>query len=367
MASFASLPPELVEEVVELAVPPFSPSGWKERARTLKALCSTCKQTLPAARRVLYREMVFNTSRDSSILVNLAVRVSSQASLPPVAFLRIEQTCTYEPSVSGHTNVDGDVAASEVVEKTKARVVSLVGWSGSDLSGMQGVQSVSFVDSSLNAWNFGSQRGKLIFTSLRRLHFHGVDFDSLHDVLTSEAFPNLVSLALDSCCIPLERDSQGSDWSDGPPLYNSVDLTKEYVPLLPQLRAAAVAHSADFEEGGTFAVLEILYVYTAEYTYRHFPRCLRVLRLLEGRYSPLEAKRVLSLLTLADLPVLSELHLAGPTLGKVKASDDFAAVEEWCQEKQVTLFLSPMDDLDSFTPSFWPFLDGVKDRLGLDV
>ncbi|BGP19828.1 hypothetical protein JCM10213_003137 [Rhodosporidiobolus nylandii] len=373
MAFFASLPPELVEEIVELALPPFSPSGWKGRARTLKALCMTCKQTMPAARRLLYREMVVGSF---AAIVDLAARFSSQSSLPPVAFLRIEQTRVCNLSLwGGHASVAGDVVAGQVVEKTKARVVTLVGWSGSDLSGMQGVQSLSFVDSRLQAWNLGSQRSKPVFASLHRLHFHDVDFDSLYDVdfdslydvLTSDAFPNLVSLALASCYVTREGDSQGSAWSDSPPLCDPVYLTKEYVPLLPQLRAAAVVDSTGFGKSGAFEVLEILHAYTVEYIYRRLPRCLRVLRLQAEQYWPLEPKQVLSLLTLADLPVLSELHLVSFALDKVTVSGDFAAVEEWCQEKQVTLFLSPMDDLDSFTPSFWRFLDGVKDRLGLDV
>ncbi|GAA5931567.1 hypothetical protein JCM10213_003144 [Rhodosporidiobolus nylandii] len=329
MASFASLPPELVEEIVELAVPPFSPSGWRERARNLKALCLTCKQTLPAARRALYREMVVDSS---SAIVDLAAQVTGQTSLPPVAFLCIEQKRTYEPSVSGHTKVAGDVAASEVVEKTKARVVTLVGWSGSDLSGMQGIQSLSFVDSRLHAWNFSSQRSKLVFASLRRLHFHDVDFDSLCDVLTSDAFPNLVSLALASCYVTREWDSQGSAWSDSLPLSDPVYLTKDYVPLLPQLRAAAIAYAGGFGDGGAFEVLEILHAYRVEYIYRRLPRCLRVLRLQAEQYWPLKPKQVLSLLSLADLPVISELHLVSFALDKMKASDDFAAVEE-CQKE----------------------------------
>ncbi|BGP19817.1 hypothetical protein JCM10213v2_007948 [Rhodosporidiobolus nylandii] len=344
MASFASLPPELVEEIVELALPPFSPSGW---------------------RGLLYREMVVGSF---AAIVELAVQFSSQSSLPPVAFLRIEQTRVYNLSLwGGRASVAGDVVAGQVVEKTKATVVSLVGWSGSDLTGIQGVQSLSFVDSRLQAWNFSSQRSKLVFVSLHRLHFHDVDFDSLYDVLTSDAFPNLVSLALASCYVTREWDSQGSAWSDSPPLSDPVYLTKDYVPLLPQLRAAAVAYAGGFGDGGAFEVLEILHAYRVEYIYRRLPRCLRVLRLHAEQYWPLEPKRVLSLLTLADLPVLSELHLVSFALDKVKVSGDFVAVEEWCQEKQVTLFLYPMDDLDSFTPSFWRFLDGVTERLGLDV
>ncbi|BGP19798.1 hypothetical protein JCM10213_003107 [Rhodosporidiobolus nylandii] len=365
MASFASLPPELVEEIVELAVPPFSPSGWKERARTLKALCLACKQIYPAARRLLYREMVVVSS---SAIVDLAAQRSSQSSLPPVAFLRIEQTRVYNLCLwGGHASVAGDVAAGQVVEKTKPHMVSLVGWTGSDLTGMQGVQSLAFLESYVNEWGFGSYRSKLVFTSLHRLHFHGVEFDSRYDVLTSDAFPNLVSLALDACYIPQEWDSQGSVWADSPPLPDPVYLTKEHVPLLPQLRAAAVTYPSGIEEGGTFEVLEILHTYTVDNTLQRLPRGLRVLRLLERRYSPLEAKHVLSLLTLADLPVLSELHLASATLDKVKASDASSAVEQWCEARQVTLFLSPLDNGKSFVPSFWRFLDGVKDRLGLDV
>ncbi|GAA5867673.1 hypothetical protein JCM8547_001338 [Rhodosporidiobolus lusitaniae] len=72
MASFSSLPPELVAEIVQLAVPPFNVDDKTgERTKALLALCLTCRTILEPARRLLLSEVCLAARQHPEFLAAL--------------------------------------------------------------------------------------------------------------------------------------------------------------------------------------------------------------------------------------------------------------------------------------------------------
>ncbi|BGP19820.1 hypothetical protein JCM10213_003129 [Rhodosporidiobolus nylandii] len=365
MASFASLPPELVEEIVELAVPPFSPSGWKKRAKTLKALCLTCKQTLPAARRLLYREMRIASSASSDLVSGAKF---SSGRLPPVRHLQIEHYQYLSATREKTWDVEGHRARlSKLLREVKPEVLTAYSSCELPTEELQGITTLHFSGLLFPSDPF-TREEPLRLSSVRRLTLFGVRIDDPDLVLTAANFPNLVSIYCEDTYCGEPDEDEGSDDNDANLLY----FSERWVPLVSQLTALATPRLDLIADGGSFSVLETQVDWAPSVEgLAVLPSSLRVLRVVYGSYAmPWESSHLAPLLRLLNSPLfpraLSELHIAQAGDSRPDKDDALAKVQEWCAARGIALHLD-CAPFESPWRSFWRFLDGVNDRLGLDV
>ncbi|BGP19849.1 hypothetical protein JCM10213_003158 [Rhodosporidiobolus nylandii] len=345
MASFASLPPELVEEVVELAVPPFSPSSWKERARTLKALCLTCQQTYPAARKLLYREVVLD-SPAAVVLLALTMEVEKEFA-----------TSSIIASGGAAGATDGEAGAAvafiRLVERARPALIKLYDGRRLPVKALDRLQYLQ-VD------NFDPLDGRIhsplapspspVSSSLRRLHINHTFVREPGLLFTGANLPGLRSLSVDDkshCYLP--------GYPIGP-----LEPQQAIMPVVTQLHSVSAPHPRNFSASTALAVLEVSSAHAAQhFNLLRLPPSVRVIRLRilhDATVDDLNA--CLSYLTCCDISNLLELHLveAVEKLIKPEALEIVELVEalkKHCQAEQVALifFSSPPDEDASF-PSF---------------
>ncbi|GAA5888334.1 hypothetical protein JCM6882_008584 [Rhodosporidiobolus microsporus] len=194
----------------------------------------------------------------------------------------------------------------------------------------------------------------LFFSSLVRLGLYNCIMPWPEAFLNLVSFPNLKTLAA--------HGNVGSSAWDSADMFG-MEAT---LPLCRQLNGISTALSCPGILEGP-AVFDTI-VYTGDWTRecaKHLPSSVRVLRLQRGDDAvPSDLPAYLSVVP--ALTHLEELHLVAFNLSNdSKGQDD---VQSWTAERGVRLFVEDPNDLnDSFDPSFWRFLDGVKARLGLDV
>ncbi|GAA5827784.1 hypothetical protein JCM11251_007673 [Rhodosporidiobolus azoricus] len=195
------------------------------------------------------------------------------------------------------------------------------------------------------------------FQHLTRLGLYSLDIVGQKPFLSPVHFPNLVTLAVKGT-ITMSR-ARSYDNNLGP-LRWSID----HIPVLPQLKAV----SEWYNDGDSPLAVTVLDTWCAGEAVQYPERIsstVQVLRLTHGGMSePSEYTPLLRLLTSPSFTAnLVELHLLyfdrDPGQG-------LSATKAWCEAHNVKLYTSNPDDLmDPFDFSFWRFLDGVKDRLGL--
>ncbi|BGP19852.1 hypothetical protein JCM10213_003161 [Rhodosporidiobolus nylandii] len=356
MASFASLPPELVEVIVELAVPPFSPSSWKERARTLKALCLTSKQTLPAARKVLYREVLLS-SPDAVVLLARTAEAEQACAI---------SSMMVSGSASGAAAGGPGAAAAfiRLVERAKPTLIRM--WRGDKLpaNALNGFESLHLHTFYLHGSAYSPFSPSLALSSLQRLQIADTCAREPHLLFTSAYFPNLRSLSV---------DEESRSYFPGRPLW-PLEPHPAVMPVVTQLSSISVACAGDFSASTALAVLEVSSAQAAQhFNLLRLPPSVRVIRLRLLQDATVgDLKACLSQLTRSDISNLLELHLTGvnDTKSALDSPDIVELVEalkKCCEEEEVALVLSsPPDERDPL-PSFWRFLDDVKERHGLNV
>ncbi|BGP19841.1 hypothetical protein JCM10213_003150 [Rhodosporidiobolus nylandii] len=361
MASFASLPPELVEEIVELAVPPFETRTYAERAVFLRGLCLVSKQLLPAARRLLYREMRIASSA-SSDLVSGAKFPGGR--LPAVRHLLVEHSRYTGPAWE---KKDDRTRLSKLLREVKPEVLSVYSSCELPMEDLQGTSTLHLAAFPFSSHSFTREQ-PLRLASIRRLTLFDVRIDEPDLVLTAANFPNLVSIYCEDTYSGEPDEDEGSSDGDVDLLY----FSKRWIPLIPQLTALASPRLGLIAEGSSLSVLETEFQWVpSEEDLSVLPSSLRVLRIVYGCYAmPWEASHFASFLLLLRSPLfphaLSELHLAEAGNRRPQMDAGLVEVEEWCAAHGVALHLD-CAPFESPWTSFWRFLDGVKDRLGLDV
>ncbi|GAA5888341.1 hypothetical protein JCM6882_008586 [Rhodosporidiobolus microsporus] len=358
MACFEDLPQELVEWIVELAAPSFSPSRWKERDRALKTLCLTSKTMLPHARRLLRRDIAISRSATFSKVLT-ASGGELGPSLPLSPNLSISHCSTLTVYGGGAddwkwprwfaqrwTPSSGTVEDQLITElcdrlRPKTLAVKGIGLASFPTTFLASVQTLllDVCDEPMLALkNFSNLTRLALYDSCKQ--------GSLEALIH---LPHLVSLAL------------------GVNLRLSPSSAEKH-----PFKALSRPYAFQFSPSASVVVFDTFFSSSLATNPSSFPPALRVLRLTpEPRryyYQPpvLAAPYPVlsSMLALEPFQHLEELHL----VSFPRISDTGKAVEAWCNASNIRLFVEDPDDLsESFDPSFWRFLDGVKDRLGLNV
>jgi hypothetical protein len=147
-------------------------------------------------------------------------------------------------------------------------------------------------------------------------------------------------------------------------------INETNIPILAQLKALAAAD--DLPAPGTTA-LEVVSFLPFNIFPFVLPSTLQVLRLVghehwQTKVPPLSSKLVNALRSHAPLPVLKELHIVGYLVENDKSKPVWDRLRSWCEAGGVRLFVNhPAELWERNDASMYPFLDGVRRRLGLDV
>ncbi|GAA6015443.1 hypothetical protein JCM10207_008596 [Rhodosporidiobolus poonsookiae] len=313
MASLNSLPAELVEKVVELSLPHDDTENWAERSDMLRALCLTCKTTLWPARRLLYRHLLVSSSESGRQLAGTLLATSF---MKPGHVQRLE--VVNDPNVP-------DYGWEEEVGETGSSALPI-------LLKMAVAQEVT-----LEA--VGTLQGAALEQAFQ--------VNYAHRLLCPRTLPNLTTL----CIIEVQA---GNVCNSATHTYPGDDEVLElYTPLFETIKAISTTLNLPSPARATFVVLDVFLNGNLVPVLGTLPATLAVLRLCSDMHDD-GAQYLPSLLNALDAPTfrptLKELHLT------------------WCESKDVVLVID--DDVLTFRTvdaAFWRFLDGVRDRLRLDV
>ncbi|GAA6015452.1 hypothetical protein JCM10207_008599 [Rhodosporidiobolus poonsookiae] len=370
MASFSSLPAELVERIVELAVPPFEPWGWKERLSTLRALSTTCKATSGPALRLLFRQVFLTTSQTGQDFARSLLAFPS-AQQPAVRQLEIRCTDWQEADLWVAEAPNGDFALLPLI-------LRLSGYKHVKLDNLELVDAVCSTHALqaqellLSNLRFDPLLPPLTFSALKRLGLYHVDCDDAHHLLRSDVLPNLVTLAFINIST-----------SDAHPFLSLTvpsgsQLGSASTPLFHQLKAFSSEIFQRCPAATSHRVHDAYLTRGLLKTMATLPHSLSVLRLVaddedsddNSGESASSGDLLYDLVRALDSPSfrpsLQELHLVNFVVNVAIEETGLGEIRDWGKRKAVRLFFDHPADLDE---NFRPFVLAVpgRDRLGLDV
>ncbi|GAA6015493.1 hypothetical protein JCM10207_008613 [Rhodosporidiobolus poonsookiae] len=359
MASFDSLPAELVDYIVNLSAPPFHHKTWKERRDILLALSLTCHATRHPARRLLYRDVYLFCLDAPLNFSHLAERfvaayLGAAAADESVRIRRLEALCAWEGT--GWPRVEASSAApiTDLLRLSAPVDVKMQG------AGSLGVEELAdLVNTQLRVLN----NTRLVapppfspFRALRRLGLRDVGVAAPHALLSPAALPSLVSLAFENV-YTLDSAAPGTFKAVVPP-----DLAH-----LHAYSTATVFPDASGPFPSSCQVFDLAVTPTLVSHVKVLPPTMAVLRLTATNITWLDQRtlaRMLDALSSAQpQPALKEQHLVN-----FPAGVEGLNVEEWCSQRWVRLVEEEAEDAGHvFAPALWRFLEDVRDRFGLDV
>ncbi|GAA5867652.1 hypothetical protein JCM8547_001331 [Rhodosporidiobolus lusitaniae] len=315
-ASFSSLPPEVVAEIVQLAIPPSKVDDKTgARTKTLLALCLTCKATLESARELLLAEASVSTARLAKYIA--AFRVTS--SQPKSEFLEIvDDLATYL------TDLEAAEASTLVLQDS----------------------ALSRLPTSL--------AGALSFSILLRLAMRDcLLYVDTRTFLTPQAMPNLRTLALNGNIMRSDEQRTILHWD------------RSNIPFLPQLKAVSFGNV--IPPLALSGVIKVVDVWHAQDSFLRpalspVTSSLQVLRII-GWIPGKRLNQVLDFLSSFSSSSLSKVHLVNLEHEAGGCRHRLATLERQMGIK--IIFDEPVDPHNDAL--LWPFLDDVQKRLGLSV
>ncbi|GAA5863343.1 hypothetical protein JCM8547_006953 [Rhodosporidiobolus lusitaniae] len=363
MASFSSLPVELVRRIVHLSAPHFwhddDSTPPRVRYEVLRILCLTNKLLLDVAGEVLYRQVGIK-SDDRTTNAFLA---SKQG--PNVQELYVEAAADSEHA---------KYPIPPPLHFCSPKVVTIEGFAVLDplsLAGTLRAATLTIIHSgfrSINSFLWPC----VSFSGLRRLSIANTLIPDPTLLFTAECFPDLRTF----CPSPNFRISWDSTDPISPqPEFFALDVDLEAYPFIPQLKALGIPDVRQVGVSDSFEVLDTLFVPEWPLTqFVHlFPPTLRVLRIAsnpipEIPLPPLDDTLLATLSSPHFRPELDELHLVNWPDEDEGTARVWKELRNWGEREKVRLFVTHPFDLASRNDSaFWRFLDGVHERLGLDV
>ncbi|GAA5895704.1 hypothetical protein JCM6882_000374 [Rhodosporidiobolus microsporus] len=343
---FSDLPQEVVDYIIKLATPSFDWSHWEARRTTLKSLCLTSWALHRVAKPLLYRDVVLSSPAAIRRLARDPFQPGVRRVLLP--FEHIVLLFAVGPGKMGSKT---QLSLSALFRQNKLHDVVVTDTLKLDLEDLQEADSVFFdgnsFDGTLLLKPVTSQHH---FPYLRRLALRNLAADASALSFTSKTFPSLV--ALDVYEVVMRTDDGPADWG-------RLELHRNNIHLIDRLQAAAVYDLETLGEGFNCKVLCL-------YDFSHLrapedasiPPCVEVLRLNDMLN---DSEDVLAKALFP--PDLKEVHLADVRMSR----EEEQRVRTICAKKGVKLFCETKEFDSGFNQGFWRFLDGIKDRLGLDV
>ncbi|GAA6015454.1 hypothetical protein JCM10207_008600 [Rhodosporidiobolus poonsookiae] len=362
MPSLDTLPPELVEQIVALAVPPFEPWHWKQRSSTLRALSLTCKTTSVYARRLLHRQIVLTSPQTGQDYARTLLALPS-AERPIVQQLEIRSPLYSTPDWRATAAGTDFPLLPLILHRAAGNSIKLDHFER--VTPSASTHALQAEELLLSTLLLEPLLPPLVHTNLRRLGLYHVDCTAVKHLLRPEVLPNLVTLAIN-----LVRT--GFD----PPLISSNAARQHYIhpsynPLLCQLRAFSSKLPFLCPPDASYRLLDAYLSPEFLHTLPSLPTSLCVLRLVtlaDNYIRPSLADLAAALDLPSFRPALQELHVINSELDGTVDEPETAAIRAWCKRKSVRLVFDDPGDLDEvFDPSFWRSLDDVHGRLGLDV
>ncbi|GAA5863330.1 hypothetical protein JCM8547_006949 [Rhodosporidiobolus lusitaniae] len=364
MASFSSLPRELVEEICRLSLPAFFYETWDKRVETLKALLIVNKRIGATARRLLLEYLVLKTPR--AVEAFLAVHSHGQTgvrelylgSSPPTS----DDGLYLDPSGAVTANEMDLEVLLRLLRPTTLALRNVYHIQPADVAQCSSLQALYINVGSIVHTSAHAMQG-VAFSDLKRLSLSQVNIPRPSIFFQRQNFPALEAFSIAYCDQLCESAILDGATANGA----SLALTRLTLPLITHLDVLSTPSITRDFEIISLRILDTRFSVEVLDMLHCLPPTLRILRLdgPVGSAADLLAQLHTNLFSPRFRPKLTELHFVGWPLAAHETLLNSILVSDWAKRAEVKVFvvMEELQDCDEGDPSFWQFLDDAERRL----